>query len=257
MLIYVVKQKGLLQPLVDLKAETGRMYIPYWKNREVLVAQDEGVRRGYTCAGAKLAYITYPTYQKMKEDLNILCRKANAGQKFLMELNPLHAVEIPTWAFMAQNQNIFQGAGDMLIEGGDGECVIVDDETAAAIMAQYDAEHPEDEDYEDEDDDGYDDYEDDEYEEEEEVKDIPTLFGHRLRTPEEIEEDIRREMIRLSTEGEEEEEVREPLPGPDEIEARIAREMRELAEEDPKKDDDVSLSRDEIIDLLDHIRKML
>lgn len=241
MLIYVKEERGLLQPLVDIKWESGRMYIPYWKTKEVLRAQDEGIRRGYTCAGAKLAYITYPTYQKMKEDLNDLCRKADAGQEVLMELNPLHAVKVPTWQFMAQNSNIFQGAGDALIEGEDGECILVDDETAAAIMAQYDIEHPDDEDYEDDDDDYDDDYDDDceddcedEYEKEEEVKDVPPYSEHRLKSPKELEKEIREGMLRYSTECEEEEEVKEPLPDPDETEDRIARELRALAEEDPE-----------------------
>ena len=223
MLVFVKEERGLLQPLVALKWETGRMYIPYWKTRQILEAQEEGVRRGYTCAGAKLAYVTYPTYKRMKEDLNDFCRKADAGQDALIQLNPLHAVKVPTWQFMAQNQNIFQYAGDALIEGDDGECIIIDDENAAAIMAQYDAEHPEDDDYDDDED--YGEYEeDDECDEEEEVKDIP---------PYSDEEEIRREMNRLSTDGEEEEEVREPLPDPDETEDRIARELRALAEEDP------------------------
>lgn len=236
MLVFVKEERGLLQPLVALKWETGRMYIPYWKTRQILEAQEEGVRRGYTCAGAKLAYVTYPTYKRMKEDLNDFCRKADAGQDALIQLNPLHAVKVPTWQFMAQNQNIFQYAGDALIEGDDGECIIIDDENAAAIMAQYDAEHPEDDDYEDEDDDDYDDEdeEDDEYEEEEEVKDVPPYSEHRLKSPKELEKEVREGMLRYSTECEEEEEVKEPLPDPDETEDRIARELRVLAEEDPE-----------------------
>ena len=171
MLIYVMKHRGLYEPVVDVDMSRGAPWlkVPHWETARMIRAQEEGEK--YLRVGAILAPIHYDVYRVMRHKLRDLVVKCNGAKEELLKMNPLENVSKDTVEFMADNADILQWAGaSWLVEGEDGYLQPIDEDEAREIMEAWDEEHaddyPDDEDEYDEDDE-YDEYdEDDEYEDE-------------------------------------------------------------------------------------------
>ena len=142
MIIYVVEHKGIYEPLVDSKPETGEIYIPYWKTKDVLNAVNEGEKRGYT-AHAKPAYVCYATYAELKNRLAHLLTDVKDIYDQMVSLNGVGGLEMRLDEFMAVNSATLQHAGNSWLapNGNEGECILLSLDEAKEAIAKWDAEH--------------------------------------------------------------------------------------------------------------------
>ena len=136
MIIYVTKNCGLYEPVVDYDGE--QIYIPHWETKQVLRAEEEGA--GYREVGAIMARITYDTLNQLNDNLQMLLRRVDTF-KNAMENVFSNGEERGLAEFMYDNQKTFQHAGDSyLIKGESDTLELISEDIAKHLMERYQEE---------------------------------------------------------------------------------------------------------------------